>query len=280
MKASTLLAKAMAPKAAMKAAVKAGPPSKSMKAKSVKKDAGLVKHKSLNKKNLAALPKESLEDKMQRAVETTSTPEDAAAELKKSLSKVEHSKIWGQHKTFLKNNPDEASADPADGTKKDKGLAAALWFINQKGKRFMNLTHSVGGQVTVKKLDQWQSEKQMLDRFGSAEFEAHCQSGRIMWRECPMTRGTFEYKDQHDISRETTTFKGKTLVKGQEDVVDDEDIDQMFEELYNQDLYLTNRLFLFVRINAYVSQNHRNYLNLISCWIIFVLLSFSKDLVC
>ena len=76
--------------------------------------------------------------------------------------------------------------------------------------------------------------KEMLDRFGQTDFDAHVSSGRIIWREDPMTRGTYEYKDQNAIERETTTMKDKTLTRGQEAPLDD-DLDKMFEDLYNQE---------------------------------------------
>jgi hypothetical protein len=236
----------MAPKAAMKAAMKAAPASassskavptsKAMEAKGVKKD-------GLTKKSLSKLGSESLQDKLKRAVQDTSTPEDAAVAFKSSLSKLEHSKIWGQHKTYLKNNPSEV---PADASKKDKGIAAALWYIqSSKGSKFMNVSHTLGGSVTVKKSDKWLSEKAMLDLFGQQDFEAHVASGRIIWRECPMTRGTYEYKDQNDIQRETTTVKGKLLTRGQEAELDD-DMDAMFEELYNQDFISLKKITYFL----------------------------------
>ena len=35
----------------------------------------------------------------------------------------------------------------------------------------------------------------MLTRYTSEELEMHLQSGKVIWRECPYTSGTFEYKD-------------------------------------------------------------------------------------
>ena len=191
----------------------------------------------MTRKALQNLGNFSLEDKVKKAIDANEgNPDGAAADLKQSLTKLEHSKIWGQRKTWLKNHPEEAGKEEAekDDTKKDKGLSCALWYIQNKGQKFINLTHKVGGQIAVKRLDEWQSEKQMVDRFGLADFQSHCASGRVIWREDPITRGTFEYKDQHNITRETTTYKGKDLVRGQEEALDN-DIDKMFEDLYQQD---------------------------------------------
>ena len=229
----------MAPKAAMKTAMKTAmkapvkaAASSNASAKSASKAKG-VKKDSLTKQQLKALGTESLADKVKRAVSETDTPEEAALALKSSLTKVEHSKIWGQHNTHLKNNPDAAEA--AEGSKKDKGLSAALWFIQEKGNKFLNLSHKISGTVAVKRLDKWCSMKEMVDRFGHEDFDAHVSSGRFIWREDPITRGTYEYKDQNSIERETTTMKDKTLTRGQEAPLD-EDVDKMFEDLYNQEL--------------------------------------------
>ena len=228
----------MAPKAAMKTAMKTATKavmkaaaSSKASAKSAPKAKG-VKKDRLTKQQLNALGTESLADKVKRAVAETETPEEAALALKASLTKVEHSKIWGQHNTHLKNNPDAVEA--ADGSKKDKGLSAALWFIQQKGNKFLNLSHKISGTVAVKRLDKWCSMKEMVDRFGKDDFDAHVNSGRIIWREDPITRGTYEYKDQNAIERETATMKDKTLTRGQEAPLDD-DVDKMFEDLYNQE---------------------------------------------
>jgi hypothetical protein len=245
----------MAPKSAMKtAAMKAvaATSSKASTKKAMKATANIkpVKKDKLTKASLKKLGTESLDQKVKRAVEETSSPEEAADALKASLSKIEHSKIWGQHNTFLKNNPDAATI--ADGSKKDKGLAAALWYIQSKGNRFLNLSQTIGGSVAVKKLDKWCSEKEMIDKFGQTDFEAHCASGRIIWRECQMTRGTFEYKDQNAIERETTTMRGKTLTRGQEAPLDD-DIDQMFEDLYNQDFRMFEKIFVHKSFSNFLS---------------------------
>ena len=250
----------MAPKSAMKVAMKAVTQSAMKKAspKSVMKTAMKVKASSSSKDRTQDLPAAekkritklalknlgnfSLADKVKKAIDDNEgDPEAAAVDLKGSLTKLEHSKIWGQHRTFLNNNPEEAAkekeADTLD-TKKDKGLACALWYIKAKGSKFLNLTHKVGGQIAVKRLDEWMSEKQMLDRFGATDFQSHCNSGRIIWREDPITRGTYEFKDQHNITRETTTYKGKDLTRGHEEPLDN-DIDKMFEELYQQDFFST-----------------------------------------
>jgi len=237
----------MAPKAAMKTAMKAAPkaPMKAVIKKAMKVKASSssslcqgptkAEKSKMTNKALKNLGNFTLDDKVQKAMaDNEGNPTAAASDLKASLTKLEHSKLWGQHQTFLKNHPEEA-AKQEEESKASKGLACALWYIQNKGQKFINLTQKVGGQVAVKRMDEWQSEKQMIDRFGQTDFQSHLASGRVIWREDPITRGTWEYKDQHNITRECTTWKGKDLVRGQEQALDN-DVDKMFEELYNQDL--------------------------------------------
>ena len=44
----------------------------------------------------------------------------------------------------------------------------------------MNINMSVGGKMQVNKLDAWQSEKQMLDKFSATELVS---SSRVIWKE-------------------------------------------------------------------------------------------------
>ena len=87
----------------------------------------------MTREALQNLGKFSLEDKVKKAIEDNEgNPEAAASDLKSSLTKLEHSKIWGQRQTFLRNNPQEAKEEIEEAGKKTKGLAMALWFIQSK----------------------------------------------------------------------------------------------------------------------------------------------------
>ena len=56
------------------------------------------------------------------------------------LSKLDHSKIWGQHKTAQATG----RADPHKAEdKKDKGKEGLLWFLNKKVVSFRNFTQGV-----------------------------------------------------------------------------------------------------------------------------------------
>ena len=213
--------------------------STSMKAMKVAKATKPMKSMKLTKDKLKKhdnkTAPETLQEKVDRACEENESPTAAAAALKKSLTKLEHSKIWGQHKTSQKGNADSAASE--DAGKKEKGLAAALWFISRKSEKFMNMGHTVGSNITVQRLDQWQSEKQMLDKFSQSEFDAHVASGRVIYREDPMTQGVYQDKDQNDVSRTQTAFKSKNLCKGQE-YEPGSDTDEQFDELFDKDFVL------------------------------------------
>ena len=91
---------------------------------------GTKKGGPLTKRNLDKLGATSLEEKVALAKGAVEPDDEAAAaaQLKSSLTKLEHSKLWSAHKTHLKSNPQDAEAYK-QMTKGEKGLAAALWCI-------------------------------------------------------------------------------------------------------------------------------------------------------
>jgi hypothetical protein len=188
----------------------------------------------LTPKKLALLGNISLTEKVKQAVEGAETPEEAAEVLKASMSKLEQSKVWGQHQTHLKHSADDAKAfNDLDG-KKSKGLASALWFIQNKSTKFQSLQQSVSGTITVAKKDEWLSEKQAVDKFGADELQAHLYSGRIIAKEDPITRGVWQYKDINDVTRTQNVAKNKTISRGEEYKPSEEE-DALFDELFDQD---------------------------------------------
>jgi len=204
------------------------------KTKVVPKTAAKKAGGKLSAKNLAMLGKVSLDEKVKQAVEQTDTPEEAAAVLKASMSKLEASKVWGQHQTHLKNDAAAAEEHQLTEGKHAKGLAAALWFISKKNKSYQTLQQSLGSNITVQKTDAWMSEKQAVDKFGWEELQAHLQSGRVISKEDPITRGVWQYKDVNDVTRSQSITRGKHLQKGCE-YEPDEDEDRQFDELFDKD---------------------------------------------
>ena len=217
--------------------------SSSAKCKKVMKSAPKVKSKpakaragKLTAMKLALLGNVSLNEKVKQAVEGADTPEEAAEVLKASMTKLESSKVWGQHQTHLKHNPDDAKAFRNSDGKKSRGMAAALWFINHKSTKYQSLTQSISGAITVQKKDEWMSEKQALDKFGQEQLQAHLFSGRVIAKEDATTKGVWQYKDVNDIVRTQAVSKNKTIARGEE-YKPDSDEDDMFEELFDEDLF-------------------------------------------
>ena len=107
------------------------------KAKPKAKALGKASHhkNKLNKTNLEKLGNMSLNDKIQAAAEQGGTIEEQAVALKESLTKDEHSQVWGRHQTHLNNNPLE-KGKVESLSKKEKGLKAAEWLMQTAGKIF------------------------------------------------------------------------------------------------------------------------------------------------
>ncbi|CAE7490454.1 unnamed protein product [Symbiodinium sp. CCMP2592] len=85
--------------------------------------------------------------------------------------------------------------------KKEKGAAATLWFLRDKVPQFANFS----------------------ENREEAELEAHCQSGRVQYRECPTTWGVWEYRDNHDFVKETSGRRSRNWSRGQEFHLEDDD---------------------------------------------------------
>ena len=199
------------------------------------KDATLTKGtKKLNKKDLASLGKLSLSEKLAKVAEQVDNDDDAAEALKKQLTPVQNSQVWNQHKQHLLRNPEEAAK--LEGlSKKEKGNAAALGFLMKSKPKYLRLGMHCDFDETVTKVDKWMSHKECEDRFGTEDMSRHINSGRLLWRECQFTKGTWEYKDQGLSFRETKFTRGKNLELGQ-DYEADEDHENWFAELFTKDM--------------------------------------------
>ena len=230
----------MAPKKAMKYMKKATgvkkPALGKAKAKALGKAKALEKaeaKKGLNKKNLDKLGNMSLEEKVQAATKEGTTPEEQAIALKQSLTKDEHSQVWGRFQTYLKNNPLEKGS--MEGlSKKEKGMKAAQWLMETGGKKYMHVSREVAATENLKKGNTWESEKQMLDKFGWEEMQAHIGSGRIVCRQDPSTPNVWQYKDTQAWSGDVVVARRKRWQEGQE-MEPGEEEGSSFNQLYNQE---------------------------------------------
>ena len=161
---------------------------------------------------------------MEAVTKDAETPEQAALALKDQITPNERGQIWSKHQLSMKGNK-EAQENHNQMTKKDKGLASLLWFVENQAPKFLNAQASWGSKETLTKGEKWESELQMNQRFSPQESEAHLQSGRIQWRHDPWSPGIFNYRDLGDISK-TTEY---TTV-GQEQAVTEEMEDQWMKQ--------------------------------------------------
>jgi len=80
----------------------------------------------------------------------------------------------------------------------------------------MHVRRSVEAQQTLNKKDAWESHKEMVDRFGEEELEAHTWSGRVIYRQDPSTPGVWQYKDTQCWSSNFAVKRGSQWEQGAE----------------------------------------------------------------
>ena len=228
-------------KAAMKKVVK-GQSLKKAASKSAAKSAAMKKTGKKNASEASSLGKESLkqlgclslQERVDRIAEVAETPDAAAMRLRDTLTKADKSNVWSQHQNYLKSRPDEK--DEYDQmTNLEKGRAQSLWLVKKSSPKFINFEMTVGGGDRVEKGDTWKSEKQMLDTFGPQELERHIASGRVLWREDPLTKDIWQYKDQGDIVRTICVNRNK-VVKKQQEYAADEGMEGQFHQMWDADI--------------------------------------------
>ena len=190
--------------------------------------------KGLKKGQLAKLGKMTLAQKVAKAAAEAETAEEAANNLKGMLAKDEHSKIWSKHKTFLKGQTKKVQSDFEKLPKLEKGMAAALHLIKATAPKFMQTKESVTQAALYDKKEVWESELQMVEKFGEEEFWQHVESGRIAWRIDPWTPGVYNYCDQNNISKTRSVRKARKYTRGQEYHPTEED-DAHMDGLWNLD---------------------------------------------
>ena len=183
----------------------------------------------LTKAQLDKLGQLSLKEKVEAATKEAETPEQAALALKDQITANERGQIWSKRQLSMKGNK-EAQENHNQMTKKDKGLASLLWFVENQAPKFLNVQASWGSKETLLKGEKWESELQMNQRFSPQEFQAHIQSGRIQWRHDPWSPGIFNYRDLGDISKTTEYTRKRQHTVGQEQAVTEEMEDQWMKQ--------------------------------------------------
>ena len=221
----------MAPKKVMKSVMKKSleKPSSSKPGKAELGKAPKAKAKAkLTRTSLEKLGTLSLKDKVQAAADGAEDPDAAAVVLHGSLTKLERSKLWSKHQIALKAGSPEEKGAYNNLSKREKGLAAAAYFLEKEGRQWLSGSKSVGVAEKLKQLEVWESEMQMLGKWSEKELEAHIASGRISWRECPGTRDVYEYRDNHNFQKEKTHHRKKEFQSGVESDPLEEDLEKFF----------------------------------------------------
>ena len=160
------------------------------------------------KRNLEKMGKISLQEKVQQAAEAAEDKEEQAKELQKTISTEEKREIWGKHNTHLKHNPLE-KGNHDQLSKKDKGIAACLWFLKKEGKRFIHTSQTVKASESLQKEDFWMTEKQALGKLGEKDLNLHIESGRVVYREDPCIYNVYNYKDLHAWKKRPKSTEGR-----------------------------------------------------------------------
>ena len=75
----------------------------------------------------------------------------------------------------------------------------------------------------------------MLAKFDEEELNLHLNSGRVIWREDPMTMGAYQYQDRGALKKVTFANKRKSLKKGTEAEPEDQE-DNKWEALFGSNL--------------------------------------------
>ena len=111
---------------------------------------------ALTKRNLAKLEDMTLQEKVEKAA-GEEDPENAAEALSKMMTKQEHSKVWSQHQTFLKTQDKKLQKEHEGFSKKEKGKAVALWFLEKKSPTLQHQSLEMGAQTSHLQREKWVS---------------------------------------------------------------------------------------------------------------------------
>lgn len=196
------------------------------------KKKSLEKDKGLTKENLEKLGSLSLEDKVKAVAETAETEEAAAEALQKAMTKAEKNKAWSKHNTWLNHNPGEKEA-LQKATKAEKGLASALFLLRKEGKKYLSVKSKVTAEENLQKTEEWETEKEMLQKFSDEEFKRHLASGRVVWRNDPTTWDCYEYCDTKKYKKTVNVGRKKQWEEGQEFEPTEQE-EASYSGLYNQ----------------------------------------------
>ena len=192
------------------------------------------KKNALNKKELSKLGNMSLSEKIEKAAEAATSPEEAAKGLKSMMTKQDHSSAWSKHNIHMRGKSKKEQKEFQSLPKGEKGMQVAMYLLKANIPKFMHWKESLSQEVSLDQREEWKSEAQMLEQFGEYELQLHIESGRVQWREDPWTYGVFNYRDLGDLVKRTRVRKNKEWSRGQEFEAEENDENE-FDEMKNVD---------------------------------------------
>ena len=145
-------------------------------------------------------------------------------------------------KTEMKHDSSLKSTYDAANSKAARGKLCIAWNLDKsQGEVYQQLTVGMHATSRVAKTERWMSWKEVCDKFGEEETNLHMSSGRITWKEDPVTAGVYQYQDNFDYSRVKVIDKKKMLERTEnKEGTAEEDFDTWFDSLTGQG----NGLFL------------------------------------
>ena len=91
----------------------------------------------------------------------------------------------------------------------------------------------VSAEETLQKTEEWETEKEMLQRFSAQEFQRHLASGMVVWRQDPTTWDCYDYCDTKKFKKIVNVGRKKQWEEGQEYEPTAEE-EASYSGLYNQ----------------------------------------------
>ena len=189
----------------------------------------------VNSKNLKKLGEVSLK-KVEAIAEEHSDEEAGALVLVQTMTKAKKSNAWNQHMASLRKDGNESlKKDFEQLTKSEKGKATALFLMQKHKPVFGSVSKSASKKNSLRKREEWMSEKEAYWKWSEHELKLHLDSGRVLWRECPDTWGVNEYLDTKDYEKTATGQSTSHWQYGQEYEVVDEEMEG-WEQALERDL--------------------------------------------
>eukprot|EP00435_Cladocopium_sp_Y103_P052423 s3841_g16.t1 len=104
-----------------------------------------------------------------------------------------------------------------ESSKKDKGLKTALYLMRTEAAKFCSVSKQTSLESSLRKKEEWLSERQAIDKWGQKDLDKHLESGRVVYRQAAGTWGdVWEYMDTQDYVKALTGKHNKSWLEAQE----------------------------------------------------------------